>query len=77
MPDLTARSAIVNALAEERDAHPWIIQTPPMVAAIVLSALGIPPEISVDDVARAISAHVQTRAWQEHVIAEERSLRDA
>ena len=56
MPDLTARSAIVNALAEERDAHPWIIQTPPMVAAIVLSALGIPPDTTTDEVRAGLAA---------------------
>lgn len=50
MPDLTARDAIVNALAEERDAHPWIIQTPPMVASIVLAALGITPDTTTDEV---------------------------
>lgn len=54
MPDLTARSAIVNALAEERDAHPWIIQTPPMVASIVLAALGITPDTTVSEISAGL-----------------------
>ena len=70
----TARDAILDVLAEERDAHPWVIQTTPMIVSVVLAVLGIPPEMSVDDVTRAISTHVQTRAWQERVIAEERDL---
>lgn len=62
MPDLTARSAIVNALAEERDAHPWIIQTPPMVASIVLAALGIPPDTTTDTIRAGLALVESFRA---------------
>ena len=50
MPSQTARDAILTALQEEHDAHPWIVQTPPVVASIALAALGIPADATADDV---------------------------
>lgn len=71
VPDQTARDAIEDVIADSPhwEGDDWALD--------FLAALGIPPEMSVDDVARAISTHVQTRAWQERVIAEQYDLDNA
>ena len=73
MPDQTARDAVAPIVWR----HGWVKQEADDFADAVLAVLGIPPEMATSEIARAISTHVQTRAWQERLIAEERSLRDA
>lgn len=69
MPDPTARDAVaiylMRAAVPETVACRWTRD--------LLAVLGIPPEMTTSDLARAISTHVQTRAWQERVIAEDRA----
>ena len=72
MPDQTARDAVRNAL--DRDVPYLGPEGREQRVENVLAALGIPPEMPASEVARAISTHVQTRAWQERVIAEQRDL---
>ena len=88
MPDPTARDAVTRVIWKSREpgvAVLWRTEDGKVyvrrqkaseedTADAVLSALGIPPEMTASDVARAISTHVQTRAWQERVIAEQRDL---
>ena len=83
MPDQTARDAVAGSIfnatftAEWDDCPDGYQETRAMIlrdADAILAALGIPPEMTASDVARAISTHVQTRAWQERVIAEQRDL---
>ncbi len=75
MRDEPARDAVRNAL--DRDVPYLGPEGREQRVENVLAALGIPPEMATSEIARAISTHVQTRAWQERLIAEERSLRDA